>query len=132
MFKSILRPARTQSVAASNNVVRDLDALLGEPIAFRLHGKVHEMKPLSTQDFLKYTGSMMELLNLKDKSNVTADELIDHYHEMIQAVCKTVERKDIEDMNQQQIGALFQLILDTVSGKSQVDAELEKKKTLKQ
>lgn len=128
-LKSLLRPVR-QVFARKHqvtDVVRDLDAIISEPVFFKLHGKVREIRPISTAGYLKYVNSLAALYELKDKQTVSADELIDRYFELVSAVCDDFTREDIEEMGQQQIGALFQLILDTISGKSQVEAE---KKTL--
>ena len=34
-----------------SQVVSDLDAMVAMPVAFRLHGKVHYIKPISVREF---------------------------------------------------------------------------------
>lgn len=110
-------------------LVADLDALVNDPVAFKVLGKEHIIEPISAVEFFKYTNAYAKLWNLTEGKTITleGDKLIDAYHELFSAVCKTITRKDIEAMSQAQIGALFQVISDTVTGRYHVD----QKKTLK-
>lgn len=123
MLKNLM-PSRTAK--KSGSVLTDLDAILTQSVSFRLHGRVFEIVPVSTERFLLYSQKLSKFFSLKDKEGLSADELIDGYHEVISSLVPDVTRKDIADMTQSQIGALFQLVIDTVTGHSQTD-EYKKK-----
>lgn len=116
-----LKPARETAKAAV--VIADLDKLIAEPIAFRFDGKTHLINPISTKEFFRVTANLAKMDELKAKSEVSAEELIDAYTNLISSVCETIGRKEIENMTQAQVGALFQLVLDCVTGKAQAGTE---------
>lgn len=133
MMKSFFKPARSKAwmTSGSDNVIADLDAIIQDTVSFKLNGKIHEIKPLSTKDFLIYTNALSKVWELKDKEIIKPDDLIEKYYDMVSSVVPSIKRTDIETMNQQQVGALFQLILDTVTGKAQARASQDaQKKTL--
>lgn len=106
-------------VESSAQVVSDLDALVAEPIAFRFKGRVHEIKPISTIELLKFTNAFATLQALSAKSGtVSVEELVSAYAEVISSVCPSITRADVEEMTQAQVGALFQLVMDSVTGKA--------------
>lgn len=111
-------------------IVSDLDKMISEPIAFRLHGKVHSIKPLSVKEFYKYSNALARLNGLRDKDQVGKDDLIDSYFVLFSSVIDSFTIKDLENMTQVQVSALFQLILDAVRGRAYTDEEEEKKKPL--
>jgi hypothetical protein len=121
---NLFRPARE---AAKAVVVADLDKLVSEQTAFRWDGKVHVIKPLATETFFKVCNELSRMQDLAKREALTAKELVDAYSDLFASICDTIHRKDVESMSQAQVGALFQLVIDSVAGKSQVD---EKKKTL--
>ena len=134
----LFRPARSQArqqIQGGTDVVADLDALIEQRVSFKLHGKVHEIKPISSKDFLIFTNNLSKLMELKDKNKIEAEELIEKYHGLISSLCDTIKIEDIESMTQPQVGALFQLLLDSVTGKAQATAQKlyveSEKKTLK-
>lgn len=117
-------PARQKHTA---DLVADLDAMVSEAIAFKLHGKQHIVKPISLEEFLKYTNAYSQIWNSTDeKKKLTNEQFIEMYHQLFSSVCDTITVDDIKKMSQAQVGALFQLISDTVTGKAHVD----QKKTL--
>ncbi len=130
MLKDLLRPARSQASQTTREIVSDLDAIVSQSVSFKLHGKYHEIKPISTKTYMLYVNALSEVFALKDKEKITSDELINKYFLLVKSVCETVEREDIEKMTQAQIGAMFELIMNTITGSAQVEAE--KKKTLAQ
>ena len=110
--------AKPVSTAA---VVSDLDALIAEPIAFRLHGEVHEIKPVSTVELLKFTNAFARLQTLNESSGtLTVADLVDAYTHVIASVCPTITREHVEGMTQSQVAALFQLVIESVMGKAHV------------
>jgi hypothetical protein len=119
------KPARE---AATKNVVADLDKLIAEPVAFRFNGKAHLIKPITTAEFFKITSELAKMDALRKKDTIDNVELIDAYVGLLTAACDTLKREDIENMTQAQVGALFQLVLDCVTGRS-FGASEEKKNT---
>jgi len=120
-----LWPARSKHTA---ELVADFDALSSEPISFRLNGKIHQIKPINTAEFFKYANAYAKLMQMLDEKRTTIHprELIERYFEVFSSVCDSITMADIENSNNAQMAGLFQLIIDTVSGRSQAD----QKKTL--
>lgn len=117
-------PARQKHKA---ELIADLDALVSLPVSFILHGKEHVIKPVALEEFLKYTNAYAQLWNSQDENKkLSNDQLIEIYENLFSSVCETITKEDIKKMTQAQVGALFQLISDTVTGKTHVD----QKKTL--
>lgn len=112
-------------------IVRDLDKLVAEPVSFKLHGKVHVMRPVTVQEFWAFTESMTHIQNLSQKNDVTSGDLVQAYAGIFQSVCPTITAKDVENMTQPQVGALLQFVIDTIKGASQLeDYDLKKKPTV--
>jgi hypothetical protein len=121
---------KRKSKADEAKVVVDLDEILAKPVAFRFAGRVHTIKPIQTKEFYALANATAELWALRDAKELTADQLIDRYTALISSVCHSIRRKDIEGMTQSQVTALYQLIMDTVMGKTQAsDQQDVKKKT---
>jgi hypothetical protein len=115
--------SKTEMTAA---IVSDLDALVAEPIAFKLHGKIFTINPISTLELLKFTNAFAKIQAINTKSEpITVAELVDAYLEVISSVCPEIERRDIEAMTQAQISALFQLVMDSVVGKAHAQPDVE-------
>jgi len=114
-----LLPLRQKKTEPIGPIV-DLDAIVSDPTPFRFKGKIHIIKPISFKEFLKFTASQSNFVStLNSNTQVTPDQLADGYHQIISAVCDTITIQDIKDMEQAQIGALYQLILDVVTGSVQ-------------
>lgn len=116
-------------------IVSDLDALIAKPVAFVFQGRTHLIKTMSTEVFFKTVEGIARLDRLKDK-DYSKEDLVNGYLNIFSSVCDTIGRKEVEEMTQAQAMALFQLILDSVTGKAQVGEEKtnaeennEKKKT---
>lgn len=118
-----LKPTRQGSM---NNIIADLDALIDEQISFKLHGKQHFISSVSTITFFKFAEKLAALNSLREKENLTGEELTNAYYDLINSVCDTITVEDVEKCTSAQIGALFQLVLDKVMGRLTDD----KKKTL--
>lgn len=126
---SKLWPARTAKKI--DGPVSDLDAIIAEPVNFRFKGKIHQLKPVDMQTFLKFTSAHSSLMRAAQDPEVklSAEDLAQKYHQVISSLCNTITVKDIMDMEQVQIAALFQLVMDVVTG--QVDDGDGKKKRMK-
>jgi hypothetical protein len=120
-----LKPTRQ-----AEGLYADLDAIISEPIYFKLHGKRHEIKPVTTQEFLVVSAALSNMWDMMSKKQVPPDEVIDRYTEVIQSVCDTVTRKDVEDMQQSQAVGLMQLVMDTMTGQAHTPDYNQKKKVI--
>ena len=118
-----LKPTRQ-----AESLYADLDAIIAEPIYFKLHGKRHKIKPITTKEFLRVSNALSALWDMMDKKEITPIEVIDRYTELIQSVCDTVTRQDVENMEQQQAVGLMQLVMDSMTGKAHSPDYNQKKK----
>lgn len=124
---SKLWPARTQK---AEGPVADLDAIVAEAVTFRFKGKIHKLKPFSLAEFLKFVNAKAGLeRSMTGEGAVTAEHLAQQYHAVIASVCDTITVSDIMDMEQVQVAALYQLVIDMVTG--QVDMGDGKKKRMR-
>lgn len=115
----------------SATVIRDFDALVIEPVAFKLHGKIHTLKPISVEELWKFAHAMQAVQSATEKNEISVDGIKGAYLAIFQSVCPSIQMEDVDQMNQAQIGALLQFVIDTIKGASQVDDyEIEKKKSL--
>lgn len=121
-------PARSN---ANDGPVADLDAIVAEPVSFRFKGKVHTLKPFSLAEFLKFTNAQSALMSLlkEEETMITTNDLAERYHKVIGSVCPSITVGDILSMEQVQVAALYQLVIDMVTG--QVDQGDGKKKRMK-
>ena len=125
---SRLLPARAKK---QEGPVTDLDAIVAESVSFRFKGKVHVLHPVDMETFLKFTNAQSTLMRvLGDRESVlTPQGLAEKYFEVINPLCASITLSDIMGMEQVQIAALYQLIIDMVTG--QVDIVEGKKKRQK-
>lgn len=118
-----LKPTR-QAKEEETHIVADLDAIDVRPAKFKWDGKIHEIRAVNTFEYLKVTEIFARMDMLSKRSDFTVQELAEVYADLITSVCDTIKRDDVYKMTNQQIGALFQLILDQVSGRlTKYDAE---------
>lgn len=111
---------------APPKVVQDLDAIIQESTAVKLHGKVHEIKPVLVQEFFILANALAAIKQMEASDKVTLDQIVDGYYGIISAVAPTITKEDIRQCSQSQISALLQHVLEHVNGK----ITDEKKKTL--
>lgn len=127
-MKMKLWPSRTNARAVEP--VTDLDAIVAEPVPFRFGGKIHFIKPVLLDEFLKFSNAQATFSNkMNDDVLLTPTGLAEQYHKVISSVCDTISLKDVLKMEQAQVAALYQLVLDAVTG--QVDTGDGKKKRKK-
>jgi hypothetical protein len=117
MFKSKIMPSRTSNALGKSKSVADLDAMLVEPVAFKVLNKEHVIAPLSVEQFFKVTAAWSELDTLRDTKEIPVEFVLDKYYEVISAAVSTITREDMNQMSIQQIGAILQLVVETVTGK---------------
>lgn len=121
--------SRKASAPSGAEPIADLDALIQSPIPFKCLGRIHYLKPVSTQVFFEVTNALARMSTMKDAAGTLGEErLLDLYFGLFSAVCDTLSRNDLKRMSQAQCAALLQLVIDTITGKVHADIE-EKKKT---
>jgi len=108
---------RGSAAGSEAKLVSDLDRMIAESIAFKLHGKVHRINPITVEEFYRFTKAFSIVSGMKPDS-LSPAETLTMYHEVISSVAPTVTKKDIEDMTQAQVGALLQLVIEAVTGKA--------------
>lgn len=117
---------RLRALDTSGPIV-DLDAISRDPVPFRFEGKTHFISPISVEEFLRFTNANAAFIErLKSEKPLTSDELVESYAGVIGSVCPTIEAAHIARMEQAQVAALYQLVIDTVTGRVKT-AEAEKK-----
>ena len=126
-----LRPAR--QAAEDIRVVVDLDSLISEPVGFRFRGKIYQIQPVTTRQFMQMSQVLGELqsLNTAQKSGTEVHEetINAAFHRYVSAICPELTMELLVSMTLAQRGALLTLILRHATGT--VDQpETEKKKTL--
>jgi hypothetical protein len=111
-------------------VVKDLDALISDSVAFKWGGKIHEIRPIETGEFLQVYEALGMIDALRKQDKITPTEILDAQYKLFSSLCSTIERSDLDKMTYLQVGDLYQLFIDTISGKSQVLGNPLEKKTL--
>lgn len=111
-------PTRQDSKAKSAAVmVADLDAMTTKPVSFRLLGRVHTIEPLTVQQFIGFAAAYADVLKMQDQEVVTPAQMVDSYFNLVSSVCKSITKADIQKMSQQQVAALFQIMVDLHTGR---------------
>lgn len=133
-MKKFRWPGQKASKQEDVGPVTDLDAIVAEAVPFRFNGKIHEIKPIDLEGFLKFTNAQINLRKKADDGELLdAAILAKNYHLVISAVCDTVTLNDVKSMSQAQVAALYQLVLDAITGQveSVEDDGTVKKKRMK-
>lgn len=106
-------------------VVTNLDAIKNRTIAFRYNGKVHKIKPLSVEKYVEAAAAMAAIAELiENKKKVKSEaQLLDAYHAIFSVMCPTVSRSDLNEMSVQQIGALYNTVLEQIMGRENFEAQ---------
>lgn len=97
-------------------IVTDLDAILGSPGHVKLHGKVHEIKPILVGEFFAFANALASIKAIEVKDKITLEELVDAYYQLAFPVVPTLSKDDIRNASQSQIAALMNLIQSHVTG----------------
>lgn len=102
-------------------VITDLDALMEKPIYFRFKGEAFKIDPMSTRDCLQTYAEFVNVQSLAKKESITGDEIITAYTELFQRVCPQFTRKHVEQLTPTQLGALYVLVIKTITGEQQAE-----------
>lgn len=109
--------------ATDARIVTDLDRLLAQPVGFRWKGKTHFIKPMSNAVFLNTLNELASLSNLFKDGRTNTKVVVQAYAKLFRNVCDTITEKDVGEMSQAQIMALFRLVNNCVTGEAQVEGE---------
>ena len=112
---------------ASPKVVTDLDAIVKDSIAVKLHGKTHMIKPILVEEFFAISNALALVSDLQKREKITLEDLIDGYYGVIFAVCPTITKDDIRACSHSQVAAFLKRVISHVSGDLTED---EKKKIM--
>jgi len=108
--------------------ISDLDSLISEPVYFKLLGKTHILKPMTTKEFFKFVDALATLQKLNEKDKIDNDEAINVYVKLFSSVCDTIGRQEVLKMTNSQLVALMNLIIKNATGELQ--PAIAEKKTL--
>jgi len=127
-------PARWagQQPAKEFEPIADLDAIISRPKAFKLFGRWRQIKPLTTEEFLRYINAVNRVMQLDSEASSSgpeaAEKALDACFEVFASVCDDITREEVGRMALVQATNLFGLITESVTGKLSED---EKKNLLK-
>ena len=95
----------------------DLDAILGGPVFFKLHGKSFEIKSVTTEAYLRFIKGLNEFNALTGKEDLTVEEATDKTLAVFQPLIPELTADDLMKCTQPQVAALFNLVVERVQGK---------------
>lgn len=123
-----LWPTRSKHIEGP---VQDLDAIVSDPVPFRFQGTIHYLKPFTVAEYLKFVNAQFNLENsLRNGEGLTAETLTVQYHAVISSVCDTITIDHIKSMEQVQVAALYQLVIDMITGMVDMGDGKKKRKRL--
>lgn len=109
----------------------DLDALVSESVKFKFKGETHEIKPITVEAFMRFNNAWFDLQYMIETGDIDETSSMDVSVNLIKSVCDSLPEDRIrKEMAVAQIGALVQLIIETITGRD-TDEEDIKKKVLK-
>jgi hypothetical protein len=118
-----------ESIHGPVEIVTDLDRLISNGVGFKWNGKVHVIKPMKNRTFLLMLNELGKMDQLNKSGIRDQREIVRAYARLFAVVCDTISFRDVEEMTQAQIRALFGQIMACVMGQAQVK-EQEKKTVL--
>lgn len=108
-----------------NLPVKDLDKIVSESKFFKLHGKTHEISPMTSYQFFLFTNSLAEIHEMSNSKNVSIDSFKEKYFNLMKSVTlkkgffgeySTIKKSDIDKCTLQQLCALVQFVVSSVMG----------------
>jgi len=116
------------SVEGSVKVVLDLDRLLPKPIGLSLHGKTHQVHPVSVGAFAEIYDAVAKIDELNKAKRLKGKPLYKRYAQALAPIVPTITADDISGMSSQQMNAFFLFVFKTMSGEIFKDVEEDSKK----
>lgn len=111
-------------------VVVDLDELLEKPIAVKVMGERHTVRPITTAEFFATTNALARLRALVEKDSITGKQVSDAYFEVFHPLIPTLTRKTIGEMSPVMQAGLLSTIVSRIGGETYKLAEAQKKSLL--
>jgi len=108
-------------------VVADLDRMISDPVGFRFQGKIHVIKPMTQEVFLRAASAFAKMDQMRKDPVYDPEKLIAVYVDLFNKVCDTIGENEIRSMTDAQRGAVVQQIVDCITGRAHADED--KKKT---
>ena len=105
----------------------DLDSIMADTVVFRFKGTDYRLQPVTAGAFMRYSNAIARVAQLYEKKQISEDEVIATYCEIVQSVCPEFTREMLLDMTKLQIAALLQMILDFTQGKVANNEDVQKK-----
>lgn len=113
----LFKPARNAAMETSGAVC-DLDVILEKSFSFKLHGKVYEIAPITTEAFYHFVNGV---LDIQKKSAATPKDLNQLFYSAVHPICKKLSIRTISRMTMVQKGALLELLSAKIMGKNPED-----------
>lgn len=114
-----LRPARTQALD-SVKILSDFDSMVTEEVGFKFMGKIHILKPVSVENFMRITIAYRKLIDMLQKRSqgeaLTDKEVFQRYYDLIHPIVPTIQIDQIESMTLVMLNNLVNLVLRQISG----------------
>lgn len=106
----------------------NLDTLISESVKFQFKGEQFTIKPISIEAFMRFNNAWYELADAISKKKIDDDASLNLAVSIIKSVCDDLPEERIRnEMSIVQIGALVQLVVDTVTARGTDDDEMKKK-----
>ena len=130
MFGFFKKLMPTRNAHEGVNMVADLDSMISKPVGIRLFGKVHQIKPMDQETFLKTVNSLAQMDFLRKQRDVNREKILDGYAVIFASCCNSISRKDVEKMTEAQISGFFNQVILQVQGVSSMSDSDQKKKSI--
>lgn len=122
-----IMPARTAHEPV--RVVADLDSLIAQPVGFRFKGRVFQIQPVTTRQFMQLADVLGEIQKVTDEQKagkkIHDEEVYEMYHKYISVLCPEFTLDMLKSMTLVQVGAVMALIMKHATGMTD---DVEKKK----
>lgn len=124
-----MRETHPDRMSSDTLIVTDLDRMISKPVGFRWNGRIHKIRPMTNETFLRVINELAKMDAAYKSENKDEEVIVRLYHGLFSSVCDTISYKDVKKMSYAQVAALFKEIVACVTGKAHVE-DMEKK-TLK-
>lgn len=118
-----IKPTRAQA-EEKVDLICDLDVIAETKSTVKIFGKTHYLKPVTTEVFFQFAGAYADIAKM---SNSSPEEINEQYGKLVNSVCPTITKKNVEQMTMVQKWALVNGLANKILGQPQ---DGEKKKTL--
>lgn len=122
-------PARAEAEDGVE-LIADIDAIIEKTLSFKFMGRIHKLKNLDLENFMIWSNAWASMFELKDKKDVSEDETLKKYHEVISSMCDSITIGDLKKAERPQIAALFGIVIDHALGKDRTKDYQKKKMTM--